>query len=315
MTPTRLTDILRNPYSITDKEIETLETLVVEFPYFHLPQILLSKIYKIKEHYKYDRQLKKASLRVYDRTWLFTYINSTESNTPTEDLLNEIIKEEPTTESITLSENVEINIEKESQLNTESSTEPSAQSQTERFSINEEIILTDNQEKTQSAEHTETTSFEVEQPPKTESIQIEQEIAAQEIETHTFSDWLNRFSVPVQTVVKPAQEVIVENHPIEPSPTIPVKPKVNDSLSIIDSFLQKQPTISHPKTEFFKAEKAAIRSLELDDDIVTETLASIYVKQGHFEQALWAYEKLKLKYPQKGSYFATLINEIKKETE
>ncbi len=45
---------------------------------------------------------------------------------------------------------------------------------------------------------------------------------------------------------------------------------------------------------------------------VTETLAKIYLKQGMYKQAILAYEKLSLKYPEKNIYFAAQIEEVKK---
>jgi len=47
-----------------------------------------------------------------------------------------------------------------------------------------------------------------------------------------------------------------------------------------------------------------------NDEIVTETLATIYFQQKNYEKALDAYEKLSLKYPKKSVYFATRIEEI-----
>lgn len=47
-------------------------------------------------------------------------------------------------------------------------------------------------------------------------------------------------------------------------------------------------------------------------DFVTETLAKIYTRQGMYKQAILAYEKLSLKYPEKNIYFAGQIEEVKK---
>ena len=48
------------------------------------------------------------------------------------------------------------------------------------------------------------------------------------------------------------------------------------------------------------------------DDLMTETLAKLYLEQGHFEQSIRAYQILRLKYPKKSSLFATEIEKIKK---
>jgi len=45
---------------------------------------------------------------------------------------------------------------------------------------------------------------------------------------------------------------------------------------------------------------------------VTETLAKVYIRQKHYKKAIQAYEILMLKYPEKSSFFASQISEIKK---
>ena len=51
---------------------------------------------------------------------------------------------------------------------------------------------------------------------------------------------------------------------------------------------------------------------ESDDmDFVTETLAAIYADQGYYDKAIEVYAKLILLYPEKSTYFASLVNEIK----
>jgi tetratricopeptide (TPR) repeat protein len=57
----------------------------------------------------------------------------------------------------------------------------------------------------------------------------------------------------------------------------------------------------------------AKQSVEEDEDLVTETLANIYYKQGHYKKAIRIYEKLCLIYPHKMAYFASLIQKIKTE--
>jgi len=51
------------------------------------------------------------------------------------------------------------------------------------------------------------------------------------------------------------------------------------------------------------------RSTSEDNELVTETLANIYLQQKNFEKAIHAFEKLSLKYPGKSIYFATRIKE------
>lgn len=89
----------------------------------------------------------------------------------------------------------------------------------------------------------------------------------------------------------------------------------NDSVknfdSILDKFIKENPSISRPKAEFYNPINMAKLSVEDDEEIVSETLAQIYVKQGLYKKAIHIYEKLGLLYPNKLSYFAGLINHIK----
>jgi len=82
---------------------------------------------------------------------------------------------------------------------------------------------------------------------------------------------------------------------------------------ITENFLQKKPKISSLNNkEFFNASNIAKESLIEDTDLVTPTLAKVYLEQGHYEKAISTYKKLILKYPEKNSLFVSQIKLINK---
>jgi hypothetical protein len=89
-------------------------------------------------------------------------------------------------------------------------------------------------------------------------------------------------------------------------------PETPETKALIDRFLQQnaQQTAPAKKAEFFNPQTAAKRSLEEHADLVTETLARIYEKQGNIAKAMAAYERLAVKHPEKSAHFRALAKAL-----
>ena len=83
-----------------------------------------------------------------------------------------------------------------------------------------------------------------------------------------------------------------------------------DKIDIIDAFLKNNPKI--PPVSPNTAKQNLSKEIKFEkEELMTETLAKVYVKQGKFKKALLSYKILSLKYPEKNSFFADQIKAIK----
>jgi len=87
-------------------------------------------------------------------------------------------------------------------------------------------------------------------------------------------------------------------------------PKVEKKFDLIDQFIKNSPKIEFSQEK--KSDPDVIVESKIKDELITETLAKIYVTQKKYNKAIKAYEILSLKYPKKSSFFADQIIDIKK---
>lgn len=95
------------------------------------------------------------------------------------------------------------------------------------------------------------------------------------------------------------------------SRTVPFQVKRRED-PILEKFIKEEPQIKPPGSQKLNTENKARKSAEDPNDLVSETLAHIYVDQMLFEKAIATYKKLSLKFPEKSTYFADQIRELKK---
>jgi hypothetical protein len=71
---------------------------------------------------------------------------------------------------------------------------------------------------------------------------------------------------------------------------------------------------SNPKIPPVNKESNSVIAIPVTEDksyLMTETLAKVYLEQKKYQKAIQAYEILILKYPEKSSFFADRISDIK----
>lgn len=84
-------------------------------------------------------------------------------------------------------------------------------------------------------------------------------------------------------------------------------------IEIINQFIRVQPSISNPRDRVPSVgDLNPVKSGEFGDNIVSETLVEILLKQGKKDKAIEVLKKLIWKYPQKKAYFASQIEDLKK---
>lgn len=151
----------------------------------------------------------------------------------------------------------------------------------------------------------------VERPP------VPQEKAEDLSGEKSFTEWLKTIGTSSKGYEEVHAPILKTTIPVtqlhEPSEESDAESQLSDD-ELIEKFLLEDPKIIPSKSEFYSPVTQAKKSVMDHDDVVSETLAQIYLSQGNSQKARWCYEKLILLHPEKSAFFAALLKEIDEQT-
>lgn len=286
----RLIDIIKKPYAINNNDMKELCQLTKTYPYFTVCQILLAiGMHKMK-HIEAELQLKKAAAMTPDRNMLRRIFS---------ELPDEYYQKETDTD---------ISIENDAvqKLSCISQNETPRNDVSENYSeVSEKMNIT--VENHNIIKESTTINIPTEEIINIPELYLGDSIEELNAEIELLERKKQTLDELKSLVEKKLMELQNKDNDIEKNEKIMTKDE------IINKFIANNPSITRPKSEFFNPISAAQNSVTDHENIISETLARIYLNQGYVEKAISIYQKLSLKFPKKSIYFANLIEEAKKK--
>nr|WP_315140133.1 tetratricopeptide repeat protein [uncultured Flavobacterium sp.] len=275
MNVTDYTYLINKPDAINEKYTEALGNVLDEFPFFQSARALRLKGLYNQSSFKYNFALKVTAAHTTDRTVLFDFITSDSFTAIQKGFYDKKILE-------LLDINV---VDSEIILHEE---KPEIKNSLEKS------ILTSIKEATETEEDKNTKIAE-------EKLAIGKPLDFSINEKHSFQEWLQLSRAQPIERQKTAEKV---------PETAPLDNERKKKAQLIDKFIETSPKI--PPIKHGVASTVTF-DLNAGDNsyLMTETLARVYLEQKKYQKAIQAYEILILKYPEKSSFFADRISDIK----
>lgn len=288
MNKERFISFMQNPDTLNNVSMDELSYLINEFPYCQSAHILLTLSHLKEDNILFHSSLKTTAIYVGNRRVLKKHIDRLSTDSKKVIFHDEGISEKEKVNPEALGKETKTTQE-------EKTSHTSTKEEDKTNTVNKSKSATD--KKSVKGTNGKKLGIETEPPMEKEPTEKNKSRSLAELK---------------KIVEKRIREI--EREKKEKAGEIPKRkepPIKNDDL--IDTFIKNQPGISRQKANFFNAREVAASSIVDQDNIVSETLANIYMDQGHYEKAKNIYRKLSLKFPEKSSYFAALIEKARKE--
>ncbi|MCK0161616.1 hypothetical protein [Allomuricauda sp. F6463D] len=291
--------ILQNSNTIlSPKQTRELEDIIEEYPYFQAARALHLKGLKNLDSYKYNNALKVTASHTSDRDVLFDYITSKEfiQNNIANTIAGRGSKLE---DQEAVSEEIQPNPNVESMLS--ESSEPALP---QNLKDAEQILNPELFKSVKPEEHVEKiTDKENVQKAETD-LNLGKPILFTKREKHSFTEWL-QLTTPSEEPANNDETSVDEQH--DSALDMLERKKKFD---LLDKFIENNPKIvpkeSLPKINIKESTKIN------QNELMTETLAKVYLEQKKYKKAIQAFKILSLKYPEKSGFFADQIQAVKK---
>lgn len=295
MSTEHINHLLSQPANLAASDLPDLRQLVQDYPWCQSFQVLYAKALKLNDDPGFNHQLKKTAVYATDRKILYRLIMQP-------GLQKSIADFEQLTANSEVPDEAETEVPKSTP---EKASPPETDMEEAPSKVQEQDEELDNQNlEKEVLKEVAAQSYQIEfesKPEKAASIAADEEPESEK-------------SKPKQT--SPAQplsfiDFITGGHAQgEPSQVGGGESDGAAEESLIERFIQNEPKIERKKSNFFSPVNMGKMSLVDNDEMVSETLAGIYARQGDLDKARRAYEQLALKYPEKSSYFAALIKKL-----
>ncbi len=303
MNNTNFTHILQHPETVMNEQSEAVKSIIDQFPYFQSARALYLKSLKNQQSFKYNQELKTTAAYTTDRSILFDFITS---DIFIQNEISKFIKTnsehlhdiDVTIEDISINKRVVIDETSQEEIKSRlDALDPSLfQPKYERPKMgNFKLDDTEFIEDVTAATKTQVATAE-------DILSLGKPLEFDKREKHSFNEWLKLAGFKS---IKRGSEHLKEESLDEYSTQL----ERDKKFELIDEFISKNPKINPAKPIGLKGNISKEQMIQ-PEELMTETLARIYVEQKNYKKAIQSYKILSLKYPEKSSFFAFQIKAV-----